>query len=98
MLARGLVDEVEMLRKRNDLHDAMPALRCVGYRQIWAHLHGEYDLAGARQRALAATRQLAKRQRTWLRSDSADFELPAGAPDSRARVVEIVEQMRTEGT
>lgn len=98
MLARGFVQEVEMLRKRNDLHATLTALRCVGYRQIWAHLHGEYDLAGARERAIAATRQLAKRQHTWLRSDPADFELPAGKADSRSRVIEIIEQMRTEQT
>ena len=67
MLAAGLVDEVRTLRARGDLHAGLPALRCVGYRQTWEALdHG--DMATLRERALAATRQLAKRQLTWLRS------------------------------
>jgi tRNA dimethylallyltransferase len=67
MLEAGLVDEVRALRARGDLHPALPAVRSVGYRQIWACLDGEYDLQEARERAIAATRQLAKRQLTWLR-------------------------------
>jgi len=84
MLAAGLVAEVQALRERGDLHAALPALRCVGYRQVWAALDGA-DLDGLREAGIAATRQLAKRQLTWLRStlprqtvacDSADA-LPA---------------------
>ena len=56
------------LRARGDLTDAHPAIRAVGYRQLWAHLDGSYALDVAVQRAVAATRQLAKRQMTWLRS------------------------------
>ncbi|MEL7044066.1 MAG: tRNA (adenosine(37)-N6)-dimethylallyltransferase MiaA [Pseudomonadota bacterium] len=67
MLERGFLDEVRTLHRRPGLHAKLPALRSVGYRQLWAHLDGEYDLATARTKALAATRQLAKRQFTWLR-------------------------------
>ncbi|KGE05184.1 tRNA dimethylallyltransferase [Pseudohaliea rubra DSM 19751] len=67
MLEAGFLKEVAALRARGDLHRELPALRSVGYRQLWAHLAGETDLATARERAIAATRQLAKRQLTWLR-------------------------------
>ena len=92
MLAAGLVAEVDMLRKRNDLHGDLTALRSVGYRQIWAHLSGRYDLPTARDRALAATRQLAKRQHTWLRSDPGDVELVAGAAENPAKIRKILQQ------
>jgi tRNA dimethylallyltransferase len=68
MLAGGLLDEVRQLRARGDLHADLPALRSVGYRQAWAHLAGETDYAAFRAAGIAATRQLAKRQLTWLRS------------------------------
>jgi tRNA dimethylallyltransferase len=68
MLAGGLLDEVRRLRARGDLHADLPALRSVGYRQAWAHLAGETDHAAFRAAGIAATRQLAKRQLTWLRS------------------------------
>ncbi|MBB1595089.1 tRNA (adenosine(37)-N6)-dimethylallyltransferase MiaA [Achromobacter sp. UMC46] len=68
MLARGLLDEVRGLRARPDLHPGLPSVRCVGYRQMWAHLDGEIDLDTAREQGIAATRQLAKRQITWLRA------------------------------
>ncbi|MDP3084042.1 MAG: tRNA dimethylallyltransferase, partial [Rubrivivax sp.] len=67
MLAAGLVDEVRALRARADLHPDLPALRCVGYRQAWAALD-QGELAPLREAGIAATRQLAKRQLTWLRS------------------------------
>ena len=63
----GLLDEVRALRARGDLHAALPSMRCVGYRQAWAALDSG-ALAGLRERGIAATRQLAKRQLTWLRS------------------------------
>lgn len=69
MFAAGFVDEVRALRRRPGLTAASPAMRAVGYRQVWAHLDGDCDLETARYRALAATRQLAKRQLTWLRSE-----------------------------
>jgi tRNA dimethylallyltransferase len=68
MLAAGLVAEVEGLRKRHALHANLPSMRCVGYRQAWGYLEGEYGEAELRDKGIAATRQLAKRQLTWLRS------------------------------
>jgi tRNA dimethylallyltransferase len=67
MLAAGFVEEVQALYDRGDLTLELPAMRAVGYRQLWAHVRGEYDLARARQRCIEVTRQLAKRQLTWLR-------------------------------
>jgi tRNA dimethylallyltransferase len=67
MLAAGFIDEVRALRARGDLHPDLPAMRCVGYRQAWEALDAG-DLAPLRERGIAATRQLAKRQLTWLRS------------------------------
>ena len=68
MMAAGFLDEVRRLYERRDLTDTHPAIRAVGYRQLWSYLAGAYPLDTAGQRAVAATRQLAKRQMTWLRS------------------------------
>ncbi len=68
MLAAGLIEEVEGLRKRHRLHADLPSMRCVGYRQVWGYLEGEYGRDELREKGIAATRQLAKRQLTWLRS------------------------------
>jgi tRNA dimethylallyltransferase len=68
MMAAGFLDEVRRLHARGDLSDAHPAIRAVGYRQLWAHLAGACPLDVAVTRGIAATRQLAKRQMTWLRS------------------------------
>ncbi len=68
MLDRGFVDEVRALYDRGDLKPSLPAIRSVGYRQIWDYLAGAYDYQEMQYRALVATRQLAKRQLTWLRS------------------------------
>ena len=68
MFAEGFIDEVRALMTRGDCHCDLPAIRAVGYRQVWAYLQGEVDLPTCREKALAATRQLAKRQLTWLRS------------------------------
>lgn len=67
MFAAGFIDEVKKLHRRGDLHGNLPAIRAVGYRQVWDYLDGEFDEADMRSRALYATRQLAKRQYTWLR-------------------------------
>ena len=67
MLAAGFADEVRELMARADLSPVVPSMRCVGYRQMWAHLAGEYDRATLIEKGVAATRQLAKRQLTWLR-------------------------------
>ena len=64
----NLIDEVIALRARGDLQPGMPSMRCVGYRQAWEYLDGAYDMVTLRDKAVAATRQLAKRQLTWLRS------------------------------
>jgi tRNA dimethylallyltransferase len=64
----NLLDEVEMLRRRGDLHPGLPSMRCVGYRQAWDYLDGRIDRAALRETGIIATRQLAKRQLTWLRS------------------------------
>jgi len=68
MLQQGFVDEVRRLYTRGDLDDSLPAIRAVGYRQVWQYLEGEWDYGTMRQKGIVATRQLAKRQLTWLRS------------------------------
>lgn len=68
MLEQGFLDEVRALYKRSDLHLNLPSMRCVGYRQAWEHLDGKYSYEEMRERGIIATRQLAKRQITWLRS------------------------------
>jgi tRNA dimethylallyltransferase len=83
MLAAGLVDEVRGLRARGDLGPELPSMRCVGYRQAWQALDLG-DLAGLRDAAVAATRQLAKRQLTWLRSISDRMVLACDNPDGQA--------------
>lgn len=70
MLADGFLDEMRALRQRQDLHADLPAMRAVGYRQAWQHLQGELDGPTFRDHAIFATRQLAKRQITWLRSEA----------------------------
>jgi tRNA dimethylallyltransferase len=69
MMRDGFLDEVARLRARGDLAPGLPSMRAVGYRQLWAHLDGAWDLATAVARGIAATRQLAKRQLTWLRAE-----------------------------
>lgn len=68
MLANGFLDEMRTLRARGDLHPDLPSMRCVGYRQAWQFLDGDIDAVEFRERGIIATRQLAKRQMTWLRS------------------------------
>ena len=67
MLRDGLVEELAGLKKRYDLHPGLSSMRCVGYRQAWGYLEGEYGMDALRDKGIAATRQLAKRQLTWLR-------------------------------
>lgn len=67
MLEQGFQSEVESLRARGDLNLNLPSMRCVGYRQMWQHLDGELTAQEARDKAIVATRQLAKRQMTWIR-------------------------------
>lgn len=68
MLEQGLIAEVEELYQRSDLHSGLPAIKSVGYRQAWAYLDGQIDFDTMVQKSIVATRQLAKRQYTWLRS------------------------------
>ncbi|MDN3520260.1 tRNA (adenosine(37)-N6)-dimethylallyltransferase, partial [Halomonas ramblicola] len=67
MLEAGFIDEVAALRARGDLDPALPSMKSVGYRQVWAYLDGDFDRDTLRQRGIVATRQLAKRQLTWMR-------------------------------
>jgi tRNA dimethylallyltransferase len=69
MLGQGLVEEVRALFMRGDLHEGLPSIRAVGYRQVWAYLSGEFDCAEMVERGVVATRQFAKRQYTWLRRE-----------------------------
>jgi tRNA dimethylallyltransferase len=86
MLELGLIDEVRQLRTTYDLKPGLPSMRCVGYRQVWQYLDGEFDLDSLREKAVAATRQLAKRQLTWLRSTQGVREFDCLAADLQAQV------------
>ncbi|HEY8266194.1 MAG TPA: tRNA dimethylallyltransferase, partial [Steroidobacteraceae bacterium] len=70
MLRQGLLDEMRALRARGDLHAELPAMRLIGYRQLWNHLESGASLAEAVEKAVIATRQLARRQLTWLRAET----------------------------
>jgi tRNA dimethylallyltransferase len=86
----GLIEEVKRLRARGDLHLGLSSMRCVGYRQAWEYLDGEYDLATLREKGIAATRQLAKRQLTWLRSMPHRIVIDCLGPDPVSVVLEKV--------
>lgn len=87
MLAAGFLDEVRRLRARGDLHAGLPSMRSVGYRQAWEALDGQWPLASVRERGIAATRQLAKRQLTWLRGMPGRRVVACDAPDALAQVL-----------
>jgi tRNA dimethylallyltransferase len=95
MLAAGFLDEVRRLRARPGLHPELPAIRCVGYRQAWEALDASDppDLDRLRERAVAATRQLAKRQITWLRGMPGRHVVEADAADVQARLAAVVERL-----
>jgi tRNA dimethylallyltransferase len=82
MMRAGFLDEVRALRARGDLTARHPSMRAVGYRQLWAHLDGAYDLTEAVRRGVAATRQLAKRQLTWMRSMRSETQAEWLDPDT----------------
>lgn len=90
MLASGLLEEVRGLHARADLHPGLPSVRCVGYRQMWAHLDGEISLEEAREQGIAATRQLAKRQITWLRAQPERVIVDCLAADAVAQTIDAV--------
>ncbi|MEY3263919.1 MAG: tRNA ((37)-N6)-dimethylallyltransferase MiaA [Pseudomonadota bacterium] len=86
----SLLDEVRALRARGDLHAGLPSMRCVGYRQAWDYLEGSIDLATLREQGIAATRQLAKRQLTWLRSMPDRISIDCLAPDAADQALQQV--------
>ena len=96
MLALGLVDELRALRRRHALEPALPSMRSVGYRQAWGFLEGAYGAREMRDKALAATRQLAKRQLTWLRSMSFDAVLDPFEPEACERWCELALSLARE--
>ena len=91
MLAAGFMDEVQQLRARGDLHPDLPSMRCVGYRQAWESLDGLHPLSTLRERGIAATRQLAKRQITWLRSMPQRHAIACDQPNATAALVQAVQ-------
>jgi len=90
MLESGLVAELRKLRDEYALEPGMPAMRCVGYRQAWEHLEGRIGAEALREQGIAATRQLAKRQLTWLRSMAGVTEFDCLAEDAAALVLEYI--------
>jgi len=92
MIAEGLIEEVKTLRRNPALTADLPAMRAVGYRQAWAYLNSEIDLGGLREQGLAATRQLAKRQLTWLRSWPDAVTLDCLADDLETQAFSLVER------
>jgi tRNA dimethylallyltransferase len=90
----NLITEVEALRRRGDLHLGLPSIRCVGYRQAWEYLDGTIDYATMRETGIIATRQLAKRQLTWLRSMPERVVLDCLAPNpAGAMLAQIAERL-----
>jgi tRNA dimethylallyltransferase len=87
MLRQGFVEEVRQLRQTYRLTADAPSMRAVGYRQVWSLLEGQLDAAAMRERALAATRQLAKRQMTWLRSFAGLVRVDAARPGAAGRAL-----------
>jgi tRNA dimethylallyltransferase len=90
MLEKGLVSELERLREEYGLDSTMPSMRAVGYRQAWQHLNGDLSLDDLRSQGIAATRQLAKRQLTWLRSTEGATEFDCLDDNLAERVLEYV--------
>ncbi|RQH10144.1 tRNA (adenosine(37)-N6)-dimethylallyltransferase MiaA [Paraburkholderia dinghuensis] len=90
MLAAGFIDEVKALRARGDLHPGLASMRCVGYRQAWEYLDGATDYDTMRDKGIFATRQLCKRQLTWLRSMPERIVVDCCATDATAQAVAAV--------
>ena len=87
MMAAGFMNEVKALRERGDLHPDLPSMRCVGYRQAWEGLDGGWSEAEIQERGIFATRQLAKRQITWLRSMPGRVVVAADTADAQSQVL-----------
>jgi tRNA dimethylallyltransferase len=92
MLAAGFLDEVRRLRERNDLDAEHPSMRAVGYRQVWRYLAGQCGFDEASEQAIAATRQLAKRQLTWLRARQRAKWFDSAHPDVADRVLSALSE------
>ena len=88
----GLLDEVNALRSRGDLHLGLPSMRCVGYRQAWEHLEGSISRDELREKGLAATRQLAKRQLTWLRAMDERVVIDCLAADAAHQALSCIQK------
>lgn len=97
MMSEGFLDEVAKLRARGDLHGGLPSMRAVGYRQLWQHLEGEFDLPEAVRRGVVATRRYAKRQLTWLRSEPDVNSFDSYAPRFMDDVLAFVERSVAAG-
>jgi tRNA dimethylallyltransferase len=95
MMTQGFVDEVARLHARGDLHEALPSIRAVGYRQLWRHLDGEYGLEHAISLGVIATRQYAKRQMTWLRGESGWNWIDPGEPNALEAVLNLTDSAQT---
>lgn len=93
MLTDGLVREVEGLFHRGDLDLSMPSMRAVGYRQVWQYLAGEYSFDAMREKGIIATRQLAKRQVTWMRSWKALRNFDSGNPETLDQLLNLIERI-----
>ncbi|GJH07250.1 tRNA (adenosine(37)-N6)-dimethylallyltransferase MiaA [Caballeronia novacaledonica] len=93
MLARGFIDEVRRLRARGDLDLSMPSMRCVGYRQAWEYLDGATGYDEMRDKGIFATRQLCKRQLTWLRAMPERVVVDCCAEDATQRAMEAMERI-----
>jgi tRNA dimethylallyltransferase len=90
MLHEGFLNEVEALRARSELHPDLPSMRCVGYRQAWQALDGQWPMAELQERGTIATRQLAKRQLTWLRAMPQRKPIACDQPDCLNQVLALV--------
>jgi len=95
MLELGLIGEVRRLRRHYGLESSAPSMRCVGYRQTCAYLDGAYDLAALREKGIAATRQLAKRQLTWLRAMEGFEEFDCFAENLAAQALDVLRRQLT---
>jgi len=94
MLKQGFIAEVEVLYKRGDLTEKLPSVRAVGYRQVWSYLQGELSMETMTERAIIATRQLAKRQFTWLRRETGATNFITGETDLLHKVITEVNRQR----
>jgi tRNA dimethylallyltransferase len=87
------MEEITTLRLRGDLNPNLPSMRCVGYRQGWEALDGLWPMTELRERGIAATRQLAKRQITWLRSMPERQVVGCDAPDAPEQILKLVDEL-----